>query len=190
MTTPYNGPSRSGGDERIAWPPLTRALNDRRSPVRLFLDQRFPHSRDVQARYRDAAGELLVEGGGVNPGTLGCAFDWMVRFLVCPEPDVHLAVLGVTHMRSLGSAQRDLASSLGTNLTERVTRFTGPQAGTRIDPDLLARGCWALALLTELYRVGLRPESPLAELTARTVSPDQLLALAPSKVGNVKVPTR
>jgi hypothetical protein len=65
-------------------------------------------------------------------------------------------------MPSLGTALRDLASSLGTNLTERVTRFAGPLAGTRIDPDLLTRGCWALALLTELYRVGLRPESPLA----------------------------
>lgn len=181
MTIPRNGPSRSGSGERIAWPPLTRALDDRRSPVRVFLDQRFPHSRDVQARYRNAAGELLVEGGGVNPGTLGCAFDWMVRFLVCPEPDVHLATLGVTHMPSLGNALRDLARSLGTNLTERVTRFAGPRAGSRIDPDLLARGCWALALLTELYRVGLRPESPLAALTARSVSSDQLLALAPSR---------
>jgi hypothetical protein len=46
---------------------------------------------------------------------------------------------------------------------------------------VLARACWALALLTELYRIGLRPDSPLARLPARAVSAEQLMALAPPK---------
>lgn len=56
--------------------------------------------------------------------------------------------------------------------------FTGPIPGSTLDPDLLARGCWALVLLTEFYRAGLAAAigGPLASLDPAS-TPD-LLALA------------
>src|SRR6266852_4507109 len=42
--------------------PLTRALDDPRSLVRLFLEDRFPHIRDIQRRYRESAPALVAHG--------------------------------------------------------------------------------------------------------------------------------
>jgi hypothetical protein len=60
--------------------------------------------------------------------------------------------------------------------------FTGPAAGSTAEPGLLARGCWALALLTELFRAGRVALiiGPLGRLDlAREVTTADLLALAP-----------
>lgn len=35
-----------------------------------------------------------------------------------------------------------------------MEEFTGPTPGSSADPELLYRGCWGLALLTEVYRRG------------------------------------
>jgi hypothetical protein len=55
--------------------------------------------------------------------------------------------------------------------------FTDPFAGSTVEPELLVRGCWALALLTEFYRAdpAAAANSPLSRLDGDT--PD-LRALA------------
>ncbi len=145
--------------------PLTRALDDPRSPVRLFLEERFPDVRAIQRRYRENAPAQVVPGNEANPGTVGTACDWLLRFLVHPQPDVHLALMGggfvPQHGPGLGVALFEMCDTLGipTGGTMPPARastptFTGPVPGSTIEPDLLARGCWALALLTEFYRAG------------------------------------
>jgi hypothetical protein len=61
--------------------------------------------------------------------------------------------------------------------------FTGPVPGSAIEPELLARGCWALALLTEFYRVGpmTAGKGPLALVASATrvgLTPDIVTAVA------------
>jgi hypothetical protein len=45
----------------------------------------------VGRRHRDAAGGLLVPAGGANPGTVGAAFDFALRLLLDPVPNLRLA---------------------------------------------------------------------------------------------------
>lgn len=49
---------------------LTGAIADKASPLRQYLDQRYPNLKPVQADCRADAGELLVDGGGASSGTL------------------------------------------------------------------------------------------------------------------------
>jgi hypothetical protein len=73
------------------WGPLTAELRKTNSPVTLFIKQRFPNVKQVQRRYRDSVGPLVITGGQAHPGTVGTAFAWAVRFLLHPQPNSDLA---------------------------------------------------------------------------------------------------
>ncbi|WP_328415017.1 hypothetical protein OG470_22020 [Micromonospora sp. NBC_00389] len=163
------------------WPALTVTLSNRNSPARLFIQERFGRWQDLQARYRESVGSLVVPGSQVNPGTIGTAFDWMVRFMVYPRPDLRLALLGA-RTPPLRHAVHELARTLNYSQSGGsvgTSRFTGPAAGSEADHQLVARACWALALLTDLYRVGPTPGSPLIALDPRSITTEKLLDLAP-----------
>jgi hypothetical protein len=129
--------------------PLTRELEDAGSPVRQFLDARFTSGlRDVQRRYRESAPPLAVPGvprAEADPGTVGTAADWLLRFLICPEPDLHLVMGGAAACRKAGidvaPALAGIAGALGVSLParppERVRVFTGPVRAATLVP-----GCW------------------------------------------------
>lgn len=164
------------------WPSLTAALSDRNSPARSFIQERFGRWQDLQARYRGSVGPLAVPAGQANPATIGSAFDWMVRFMVHPRPDLRLALIGV-RIPPVRQAVHELALMLGYPDSDGsggvgTARFSGPVAGSEADHQLLARACWALALLTDLYRVGPTPGSPLMALAPRSITAEKLLDLA------------
>ncbi|MFG3689561.1 hypothetical protein [Micromonospora sp. NPDC047740] len=164
------------------WPSLTAALSDRNSPTRSFIQERFGRWQDLQARYREAIAPLAVPGGQANPATIGSAFDWMVRFMVHPCPDLRLALIGV-RIPPVRQAVHELALMLNYPDSDGSggvgnARFSGPVAGSVADHQLLARACWALALLTDLYRVGPTPGSPLMALAPRSITAEKLLDLA------------
>jgi hypothetical protein len=50
-------------------------------------------------------------------------------------------------------ALKELAFMLGFH-DSGAEQFTWPAQGTSLEPDLLYRACWGLALLTEVYRRG------------------------------------
>jgi len=174
--------------------PLTRALDDPRSPVRLFLEKRFPNLGDIQRRYRENAPALAVPDNEANPGTVGTACDWLLRYLVHPQPDVHLALMGGAFIDQPGPglavAMFEMCETLGipTGGTMPPAKasaptFTGPIAGSTIEAELLARGCWALALLTEFYRAGpiAAASGPLGHLDA-DARPDLLALASPAAI--------
>jgi len=76
-----------------------------------------------------------------------------------------------------------IAGALGVPLPlrppERVRVFTGPVPGSAADPGLLARSCWALALLTEASPRRSRDRGPLGRFRGGSVSGDDLLGLVP-----------
>ena len=120
---------------------------------------------------------------------MGTASDWLLRFLVHPQPDIHLAQLGSGFIQqptpALSAAVFELCDALGISGITSIPAppresavFTGPLPGSKVDPELLTRGCWALALLTEFYRAG-----PLGAANSPITRLDQsrsldLLALA------------
>ena len=136
--------------------PLTYELAQKDSPIRQFFDDRLvPGLKDVQAAYRAAAGPILVPAvprETADAGTIGTAADWMMRFLVHPSPSLRLAAQGASLCGML-PALKELAFMLGFR-DGGAEQFTGPARGTSVEPDLLYRACWGLALLTEVYRRG------------------------------------
>jgi hypothetical protein len=162
--------------------------------VRQFFDARFTSGmRDAQRRYRESAPPLAVPGvprSDADPGTVGTAADWLLRFLICRQPELHLVMGGAAACRKAGidvaPALASIAGVLGvllpTRPPERVRVFTGPAPGSDADPGLLARSCWALALLTEAFRAGpmIAARGPLGQFRGGRVSGDDLLALAPT----------
>jgi hypothetical protein len=166
--------------------PLTREIKDSQSPVHRFLGELIGPTavRDVQRRYRDGAGSLLVPGNDAYAGSVGTATDWLLRFLLHPHPDVRLAMAGA---RIAGSSmERALAAlvvSLGApTMSGEAAAFVGPVAGSDVDGELLSRGCWALALLTEIYRGGpiALEHSPLKGYLRPGISAEDLLTLTPA----------
>ncbi|MFV0458639.1 MAG: hypothetical protein ACK5MT_07730 [Actinomycetales bacterium] len=147
---------------------LTSAVKDKNSPLRQYLNRRFPNTRPLQATYREQSGTLLVDGGDANAGTVGAAFDFMVRFALDPHHRPGVAVQAFLDKPPLLDAVLEVVDSAN-------CAVTGPE-----DVDLLARASWALALCTEVYRVGPMPGSPLSGLReGRQFNAPALLSLAP-----------
>ena len=121
--------------------PLTAEIANVRSPVRQFLGELCVHGlRDVQRRYREAAPELAVPAaprGEADPGTVGTAADWLLRFLTYSEPELDLVMMGAAACARadirLLPALADVARALGMSLPSRpaghVRVFTAPAAG-------------------------------------------------------------
>jgi hypothetical protein len=169
---------------------LTRELADRHSPIACWLGERFPHARDLQRRYRESVAEAVplvpAEGTSVAYATVGGAFDWRMRYLLSPSPDLHLAVLGALQGgERLWRLAGELFGALGGTLRlpsagpiEPDPPMTVSARGSAgLDEERLARGCYALALFTEVFRVGLLPGSRLRSLPARA-GLEELLGLA------------
>jgi hypothetical protein len=161
------------------------------SPIARHLRERFPNVSDLQRPYTQAtAGLTPIEprpGARIAYGTLGTAFDWQMRFLVEPAPDLHLAFAGALLAgKDLFSLFGALAAEVGGSFTVIARpgplppRPAAPAGGHRaaaLDAERLTRACWALALFTEVYRSGLVARSPLGLLNP-AASLDELLALA------------
>jgi hypothetical protein len=167
---------------------LRQAIAASNSLLRAHLDTRYPNQKDIYRRYRVGVGPILVAPGTANAGTLGTAFDWLVRFMVSAHPSLDLATRGIVGARSNGllRAFHELALTLGATSDQlnlggiaRVGRYIGPAAILSEDEELACRAMWVLALLTEVYRAGLMANSPIYELRLERVSVDSLLALAP-----------
>ena len=175
----------------MIWGPLTAELNTKDSPVRRFLDERFSSGlREVQRRYRQAGPALVVPSADraeANPGTVGTAADWLLRFMLHPRPSLALAAKGAVlcgRRSGMVEALIEIAESLGYDpkvvLDMRTTDFMGPIDGNDVDPGQLARACCALALLTEMYRNPVvAMAGPLGRFQGRRASARELLDLAP-----------
>jgi len=173
--------------------PLTAEIAIVHSPVRQFLGELCANGlRDVQRRYREAASELAVPGAPrseADPGTVGTAADWLLRFLVDSEPELDLVMMGaaacaragIRLLPALAEVARALGMSLPSRPAEHVRVFTGPAAGNGADAGVLARSCWVLALITEAYRGGpmVAAAGPLGRFRGAAVTSDDLLGLAP-----------
>jgi hypothetical protein len=171
----------SGMTRYVIQGPLTYELAHKESPIRQFFDDRLtPGLKDAQAAYRATAGPILIPGVPrevADAGTIGTAADWMMRFLVHPNPSLRLAAQGAS-MCGMLPALQELAFMLGFP-DAGTEEFPGPAKSTGAQSDLLHRACWGLALLTEVYRRG--PEiaavGPIGRLPDR--SAQSLLDAAP-----------
>jgi len=178
--------------------PLTVELDIKDSPVRRFLDERFTSGlRDVQRHYRQAGPSLVVPSTDrqeANPGTIGTAADWLLRFMLHPRPSLKLAAAGAAlcgRRSDMVDAFLGVAETLGYDtdamLHVSATDFTGPMGGNETDPGQLASACWTLALLTEVFRnPAAAMRGPLERFHSHRASANELLGLAsPAALGQL-----
>ncbi|WP_159851058.1 hypothetical protein [Nocardia sp. CY41] len=152
------------------------AIADKFCPLRQYFDRRFPHIGPVQADYRASSGPLLVEGSTANPGTLGGAFGFLMRFTLDADYRPQVAV---AHPAISGTPNY-LSEVL------KVARLASGAAHRPLPEQAVAtviRASWALALCTQLYRNPYTfPTSPLAGLIRDgRFTADTLLTLAPDE---------
>lgn len=154
---------------------LTAAIDEKNSPLRQYFDRRFPNVKAIQTEYRKTAGTLMVNGtASVSAGTVGAAFDFLLRFTFDANYIPQIAVAAPP----ISGSPEHIAAVLD------VMRVAGAAASRPLSPPSLSnaiRASWALALTTEVYRNPLViVNSPLADLLrTNTFTPDHLLALAP-----------
>jgi hypothetical protein len=178
--------------EELTMRPLTEELKDLDSPVRQFLDRRFARGLpEVQRRYRTGVPALVVPGmprEALDPGTIGTAADWLLRFMLHPRPTLWHASQGAIlcgRQAGLTGVLVDIAASLGNGYDAFEPTgsedFIGPMVGARTDPERLARVCWFLALLTEAHRGGpaVAMAGSLGKFRIRQPSVDEVLHMAP-----------
>ena len=173
---------------------LTQELKTTGSPVRRFLQERYGAGvPQVQRAIRATRPRDIVvppaPAAAVNPGTVGTAADWLLRFLIHPQPDLSVARGGAVIAGNGGlilcPALIDLARRLDVPFVgangDHAAVFAGPIPGSVVDAEVLARACWALALLTEVYRAGptVARSGPLAQLRGQLPTAADLLFLAP-----------
>ncbi|WP_104367644.1 hypothetical protein [Nocardia nova] len=154
---------------------LTGAIADKNCPLRLYLDQRFPNVKPIQADYRATAGTLLVDGSRMSPGTVGAAFDYILRFTLDPDylPQTAIIAEPIFNRPDYIDVVREVSALAGQAHSRPLSQDAF---------DTVARASWALALCTELYRNPfVFPNSPLADpIRTGRFTVDVLLGLAPS----------
>jgi hypothetical protein len=162
--------------------PLTAELDSKDSPIRRFLDDRFTSGlRDVQRRYRQAAPPLVVPSADrqeANPGTVGTAADWLLRFMLHPRPSLALAATGAAlcgRRSGVIEAFIEIAESLG-----QLAAFREVLASTLLPQLARCPGRWILG-----------PEftgSTLLKADADLITAGLLLDLSPHRAGHLQCP--
>ncbi|WP_285601351.1 hypothetical protein [Kineosporia sp. NBRC 101731] len=136
---------------------LTYEIKDPRSPVAVWLRERFPHHREVQTAFRAGAGPILVPPpAGAVLGTQGGAIDWWLRFLIDPAPRLELALAGLTRHRGRPFVKPGLRLLAQVGVIEPGSATVAAMDPTRVAdlPDeWWARLSYALALLVEGARM-------------------------------------
>lgn len=161
-----------GKHPRYWFKTLTKAVSEKDSPLKQYFEQRFPALRPMQDEFRSLSGDLLVESGPANAGTLGTAFDCLVRFLLDPDADVPLAYRRF---------EKDRPAYVEV-IREVVASAQAAAHRGEYGQDDLVRACWALALCIEVYRTRvIFPGTPLAILEAENrFTAEGLLSTAPA----------
>jgi hypothetical protein len=115
--------------------PLTYELSLKDSPIREFFDERLlPGLKDTQAAYRSGAGPIVIPGAPrevADPGTIGTAADWLMRFLAYPTPSLGLVAYGAS-ICGMVPAVRELARRLGYRDGGQET-FAWPAKGSGVE---------------------------------------------------------
>lgn len=165
---------------------LTHQLDRRDSAVREFFETRFPAAqfKPISKAWRDtvrAAEIACAPPDGVNPGTIGTAFDYRARLCWAPiEWRTTVAAGGAMNVFDLGRADLGM---LAFELQEELAHVAPQRCGGDLAHEFeerVSRCCYALALYEQFFRThAAAASSPLLELEKRATIGD-LLALAPT----------
>jgi hypothetical protein len=121
---------------------LSRAVKEKNTPLRLYLQQKYPNARPIQAAYKSAASAIAVESAGAPAATVGTAMDLVVRFLLDPNDVPRSARILLPF-----AEYQDVVDALSRTAGEAV------RDGERGRQEF-SQAIWALALCVETHRTG------------------------------------
>ena len=141
------------------WTALTAELQNSKSPIRVFVSALTKSCSGVSRRHREGAGPLRVPGCGGHPASIGGAFDFALRLLLDPVPNLALAAYGARPDAcgpAVASGFRHLVEDFGAQINlDHTAAVTEPRVVPTRDRETLLRAAWALALLTEVCCIGM-----------------------------------
>lgn len=117
---------------------LSKDVKDPKTSIGQYLRAAFPNMKPLQTEYKELAGGLVVDSMGANAGTVGTAFDLVIRLMI--EPDV--------------TPKSTLALYPFNTTYHQVVNDLACIAGRSDDEELATRAVWALALCVNAYRAG------------------------------------
>ena len=161
------------------WESITEELRSAEMPLRRWLAAKLPNTKPCFVEFRKAIRNPCIEPPrGIPAGTAGAAFDFLLRYRLSDDDPADLAVVGAVfadQTQECVSALIELAADL---LTVARDWKSSTQHRQTAPPVRLVRGCWVLALFTELLRGVPVERSPLAMLGSAP-KPGALFALVP-----------
>lgn len=175
---------------------LTHQLDRRGTPVREFFETNFPAAAFKplsKAWYEQVRAAPLVcePPPGVNPGTIGTAFDYRVRLCWAPL-DWKKTVAAGGMMQLIGRGYPELGLLLS-EVGAELDRLAPGRVGAGLARDLeerICRCCYVLALYEQFFRThAAAVSSPLLELPDDATADDALALVPQAAVDDLAVMT-
>ncbi|MDF2049865.1 hypothetical protein [Arthrobacter sp. Cr_A7] len=117
---------------------FSKDVKDPKTSIGRYLRANFPNSKLLQAEYKAAAGNVVVDSLGANAGNVGTAVDLIVRLILEPDETPESALILFPFNAIYHEVVNELAVLVG-------------RSGKG---ELAARAAWALALCVSAYRAG------------------------------------
>lgn len=150
-------------------PIFTKLLDNRQSHLAQHLKTAYPETLRLRQAVRAGAGDIIVEPGDANAGTIGTAFD-MLSGILLVENHVPLSPGPTRGWRPVHGI-----------LTGALTGMVHDTQSDRATNDDFYKAIWVLAELGSIVRSGYsNPEGALEQVIAASSGFDALLGIAPA----------
>ncbi len=168
---------------------MTSHLRDKNSPIRDFIRNQFPNTREFlkDGRQRIKNVPVIRPEAKLPYSTIGIAIDYRIRYYFDVTPYSELVafqgaikLLGYTSISGDELGIEECVVFDVFRFLDQLTRSNNP-IGSRLpadEEDYLNRYCVVLALLDEVVRAGLSPNSPL--VSGNFTDYESLLGIAES----------
>lgn len=172
-------------DGSVVWWSVTAELHSAEQPLGQWFRAYMPTTAKVFSSFRATVSQQCIETPpGIPGGTAGAAFDYLVRYQLGAADAGEIGLYGATYCP--GQGWSEVALGLTSELSYFATRCKKGELDEGCSEEVL-RGCWAMALFTELARGVNFERSALAAL-GRTPTRAALLGLMPAEaVGDAKL---
>ena len=132
---------------------LSKAVQDKNTPLRQFLVERFPNDRGMKQEYRAATGGIVVDSMGAPAGIVGTSMDLAIRFMLDPHDVPQSARILFRSIDGYTDTVDELAATAGAAV----------RSGD-LGSESFARAVWGLALCVTAHRVGMAAPSVVFDL--------------------------
>lgn len=167
-------------NRKYPWSSLTEELRSGDLPLSQWFSAKLPNLAPVYKAFgASAPTDCLQPPAGVPADTAGSAFEYCLQLSLEPALELNLTATGAAWagISTRNQAWTAVAGALVDDVHQHAQHLRGGSA-TSAQRQRLTRGCWGLALFTQIARGMPYERSALTALTQPTL--DDVLALMPA----------